>query len=174
MQLSLWRVTVIIAICILAAACVPNSPTRQQQQYARVVANDVVTKFLVRDPSDPEHILGVYAVVNAQQNDPGAIFCTYRPPRQPGNPSTDVSPASAINSYVRLFKIESRMEQNQIYYEPLASNDALQVMHRAPTDGEGLSKIAELLGTRRDGYDPFPLDAQGERTFLFTGCRIPA
>lgn len=77
MHFSVWRAAVIIAICVLVAACVPNSRTRQQQQYARVVANDVVTKFVVRDPNDPGHILGAYAVVNAQQNDPGAIFCTY-------------------------------------------------------------------------------------------------
>lgn len=66
------------------------------------------------------------------------------------------------------------MEKDQIYYVPLASNDALQVMRRAPADGEGLSRIAEILGTRRDGYNPFPLGAQGERTFLFTSCRAPA
>ena len=173
MQFPIWRAGTIVAACVFAVGCVPNTQARQQQQYARAVANDVVTKFLIRDPDDPQRILGAYAVVNAQQNEPGAIDCTYRPLRQTGNPSTDVSRPSTINAYVRVFKIESRMEENQIYYEPLASNDALQVMQRAPTDGEGFSKIAEILGTQKEGYDPFPVDAQGERTFLFGDCRVP-
>jgi hypothetical protein len=165
-----FRIVALAATCICLSACGLNPQARQQQQYARSVANDVVTKFLVRDPNDVRRIVGAYAVVKAQQGDSGAIWCTYQPPTATAGSATATSPP-AISSYVRIFKVQSNMENNTISYDLLESSDALNVMQQAPTFGDGLNKIAEILGTRKQGYDPFPSDAQGNRYFLFTSCR---
>jgi hypothetical protein len=178
MARSVWTIrtlaaVALISICVPLSACGLNSEAREQQQYARAVANDVITKFIIRDSSDPGRILGAYAVVPAQQTDSGAIWCSYEPPT--ATSTTSAPSQNAVSSYVRVLKVEPRMDTNQIHYSLLAANDALNVMvEQAPSNGDGLSRIADILGSRKAGYDPFPSDAQGTRHFLFTSCRLSA
>ncbi|GEM_PF-4643854 len=150
-----------LAAAAALTACSRNSEAQQQAAYAKAVENDVVTKFILRDAADPGRIIGAYAVVKAQQSDPGAIWCTYETPG---------AATSSTSSFVRLLRIQSQLEQNRLFYSVVATNDALSIMQAAPKDGDGMSKIAEILGTRPAGYDPFPSDANGERHFLFSGC----
>jgi len=153
------RTTATLALVALVA-CSSGTEARQQAAYAKAVANDVVTKFILRDPNDPSHITGAYVVIKAQQNDDGAIWCTYEPPD-----------ATATSAYVRLLKLQSRIEQNKVYYSLVATNDAIAIMQAAPEDGEGMLKIAEILATTPSGYDPFVTQANGTRRFLFSSCK---
>lgn len=155
------RIAAILTLVALVG-CAPNAAARQQAAYAKAVAHDVVTKFILRDPNDPAHITGAYAVIKAQQSDDGAIWCTYQPP----------DAAIATSAYVRVLKLQSNIEQNKLYYSLIAPNDAIAIMQDAPRDGEGMLKIAEILATTPSGYDPFVTETNGTRRFLFSSCKV--
>ncbi|MGH7662448.1 MAG: hypothetical protein ACRENA_16210 [Vulcanimicrobiaceae bacterium] len=161
------RVRAMLGVLVLAGtalnACSRSSEAQQQAAYAKAIANEVITKFILRDATDPAHIIGAYAVIKAQQTDSGAIWCTYETPG---------AGTSSASSFVRLLKIQSQIEQNRLFYSVVDANDALGIMQAAPKEGDGMSKIAEILGARPAGYDPFPTNANGERHFLFTACKL--
>jgi hypothetical protein len=158
--------TVLLAavIMVFASGCAQSAQARLQAQYARAVAQNIFTRFVLVDPNNPSNHIGSYAVVTTSQDDKDVISCTYDPGR-----ASNAKPKGRISSYVRVFNVATKDER--LYYTPISADDALGLMEQARAYGEGLGEISRIFGFRKLGYEPFSEDAQGERRFIFTECK---
>ncbi|HEY1729658.1 MAG TPA: hypothetical protein VGG22_14875 [Candidatus Baltobacteraceae bacterium] len=152
------------AIMVFASGCAQSTEARLQAQYARAVAQDILTRFVLVDPNNPSNHIGAYAVVTTSQDDKDVISCTYNPGR-----ASNAKGNGPISSYVRVFNVATRNQR--LYYTPVSVDDALGLMEQARVYGEGLGEISRIFGSRKLGYEPFTEDSSGERHFIFTECK---
>ncbi|MBV8150363.1 MAG: hypothetical protein JO101_05220 [Candidatus Eremiobacteraeota bacterium] len=155
---------------LCASGCSMSSEAKRQEQYSNMVANDVVTKFFLVDPTNVSRRFGPYAVVKTTADDRAAIYCTY----DVTSAGTETPPPSTppqVSAYVRVFRIEPNIVENKIYYRPVSADDARSMISQAPEYGEELPRISDVVAGRNTGYQPFPRDSEGIRHFIFTGCK---
>ncbi len=152
------------AITVFASGCAQGAEARLQAQYARAVAQNILTRFVLVDPNNPSNHVGSYAVVTTSEDDKDVISCTYNP-----GSASNAKQKGPISSYVRVFNVGTKNQQ--LHYTPVSADDALGIMEQARAYGEGIGEISRIFGMRKLGYEPFTEDAAGERHFIFTECK---